>query len=140
VVHHDAIAVDPQVAGPHHAAVVGRVHGRVPDVGEIEAQVHLLVHLFAVIHVIAHVGEVGLFFAPVGNGPFHSIFLFGLEAQVGELLIVLAAQVAVDFEEAGQQIGTRGEVPSGSTELTSVAISASLDGKSRARNFFGLSG
>ena len=40
------------------------------------------------------------------NGPFHRIFSSVFEAQVGELLIVLAPHLAVDLEESREYIGT----------------------------------
>ena len=105
VVHHDAVSVDPQVRRPHHAPVVGRVHRRILDIREIETQVYLPVHLLAVIDVVAHVGEIGLFLAVVQEGTVPQHLLLGLEAQIGKLLVVPAAEVAIDFEEAREQVG-----------------------------------
>ena len=96
----------PEIVGPHHAAVVGDVHRSVRRVRKVEAQVHLLIDLLALVHVIAHVGEHGLFLAPVQERAVPQNLLFGLEAQIGELLIVLAPHLAVDLEEAREHVRT----------------------------------
>ena len=102
MVEDDAVAVNSHVAGPDHAAIVGGMDGSGLSVGEIEAEVHLLVDLIAVVDVVADVGEIGLFLAPVNEGAVPQDLFFSLEAQVGELLVVDAAEFAVDLEEAGQ--------------------------------------
>ena len=100
----------------------------------------LLVDLLALVDVVAHVGEVGFLFAPVDERTVPQDLFFGLEAQVGKLLVVLAAHFAVDVQEAREQVGCPGAIwPVGSTEFTSFSMSASSTGKSRTRNFLGKS-
>src|ERR1019366_677633 len=129
VVHHYAIAVDSEVGGPDHAAVVGYVYRSVGGVGEVEAQVHLMVHLLAVVHVIAGVGEHRLFLAPVQERPVPQNLLFGLEAQVGELLIVMAPHLAVDLEESREHIGAGRERAAGIDLVDQFRNQRVIDGK-----------
>ena len=91
---------EAQTTRPSLAAITGPFC----DVRKVEAQVHLLVDLLAVVDVVADVGEIGLFLAPVDERPVPQNLLFGLEAQVRQLLVVLAAHLAVDLEEAREQV------------------------------------
>ena len=65
---------------------------------------HLPVHHLALVLVIADVGEVGFLLAVVNERTAPQDLFFGPGAQVGELLIVLAAHLAVDPEKAREQV------------------------------------
>src|SRR5450759_381522 len=69
-------------------------------------QVDRQVHLLTLVQVIAHVGEQRLFLAPVQERPVPQNLLFGLQAQVRELPIVLAPHLPIDLEESREHIGT----------------------------------
>ncbi len=111
VVDHDAVAVDAEVGCPYHASVVGGAHGRVGVIGKVEPKMHLLVHFLAVVNVIADIGEVGFFLAPMDERAMPQNFLFGLEAQVGKLLVILAAHLAVDLQEIARADPAPAPVP-----------------------------
>ena len=107
VIQHNAIAENAQIPRPHHAPVIGGEHWPVRDIGKIEAQVHLPIDFLAVVNIVAQVGEVGLFLAPVQERAYPENLLLGLEAQIGKLLVVGAAHRAVDEKEARQQVLAR---------------------------------
>src|ERR1035441_5936008 len=56
------------------------------------------------VDILADVREHRLFLAPVDERPVPQDLLFGLEAQIGKLLVILAPHFAVDLEEAREQV------------------------------------
>src|ERR1700722_14257692 len=104
VVQYDAVAIDAEILGPHHAAVVGGLDRRVLDVGKIEAEVHLLIHLLTVIDVIAHVGENRFLFTPMNERAAPKHLLLGLKSEIGELPVVLEAYRPVDIKETRENV------------------------------------
>ena len=74
--------------------------------GEIEAEMHLLVDFFAFVDVGARVGEfrLDLRVAQLLERSLEKHLGRRLLRQVGQVLIVLPPQVAVDLQEACQQI------------------------------------
>ena len=102
MIDHDAVAVDAERSCPNDAAVIRGLDADMLGNREIIAQMHLLINLFAMIDIAAHVSEgglgLGVRLAREGLMPKESIG--GLEAQVGESLVVGLAHLGVDLDEA----------------------------------------
>ena len=74
------------------------------------------------------------------NGPFQRIFSSVFNRRSASCWLFLRAHLAVDLEEAREQVGSGGELAVGIDRTsTSFSISVSSIGKSRVRNFFGKS-
>ena len=98
VVDDDAIAVDAEVVGAHHRAAVGGPDRRVRRRREVETEVHLLIHLFALVQVRAVVGKTR-FHLRVGKLPEPAVPEHprrGARGQLDQGLPVAPPQLAVD--------------------------------------------
>ena len=96
----------PRSDGVDYLPVVGRHDRDVLRDRQIEAEVHLLVDLLAFIDVAAAVGELRLHLGirELQERLLPQEVVGGLQAEIGQRLVVLAAQLAVDLQEARQQV------------------------------------
>ena len=102
MVEDDAVAIDAEGRGVDDLAAVRRHDRGVDDARQVEAEVRLAVHLLAVVEVGPLVREGGLD-RGVGEGMEDGAapedLRRGLRSEAGDLVCVLAPQLAVDDQE-----------------------------------------